>query len=194
MELTRAFFAVPLPDPLRREIGKLQTRLREAGADVKWVEPANLHITLRFLGEIERPQLTAAREAVHPVATAAVPFAFGLGGIGAFPSPRAPRVVWLGIAAGAADLAALHQKISLSLAPHGFAAEGERFQPHLTMGRVRSERHLERLTLALAAERGLTFPPGDPVRSFLLLQSVLTPRGPVYTPLEHYPLGREEQQ
>src|SRR5947209_15246288 len=96
----RTFIALPLDDVQRRRVVALQQDLADAGGDVKWVEPENLHVTLLFLGEVDALEVVEVCRAVRGVAGATAPFSFGAAGVGAFPNLRRPRTVWVGVEEG----------------------------------------------------------------------------------------------
>ncbi len=186
--MIRAFIAVELPEALRQEVVDLQANLRSSGSDVKWVEVDNLHLTLKFLGNIEEPQFSALKEALAIPAKGFSPFTIYLEGIGAFPRTTSPRVVWIGISQGKEALIELAQAVEKSCSTLGFTPEDRPFSPHLTIGRVRSRDRLASLIkrLQVAEFRGGT--PAEVTR-LILFQSSLSPHGPTYTPLAEFPLG-----
>ncbi|MBI3323014.1 MAG: RNA 2',3'-cyclic phosphodiesterase [Candidatus Omnitrophica bacterium] len=184
----RAFIAVELPEALRQEVGLFQGELRSAGADVKWVDPANLHLTLKFLGPIAEDRVPSLIEALQRACAGLSPFALTLEGIGAFPRTTSPRVVWVGIQEGKEPLAALAGRVEEGCSRLGFPGEERPFSAHLTIGRTRSPQGVARLIkkLQVAEFRG-----GAPARAerVVLFQSALGPKGPTYTPLAEVPLS-----
>ncbi len=184
----RLFIAVPLPDQVRAALGQLQERLAEAQADIKWVEPANLHLTLKFLGETPEGQVPAITEALTVTARSVARVELGLGALGAFPSMASPRVVWVGLHEGAQPLAALAQQLERSGRALGWRQAERPFSPHLTLGRVRSPRGRAQLVHAL--RKAAWRPPSPwPAAAVTLYQSVLSSSGPRYTALAEAPLG-----
>lgn len=133
----RTFVAVELSADVRRRAGELIDLLRGASADVKWVEPHNLHLTLKFLDEVPLKDIPQVCNAVAAAATALPPFSLEITGAGAFPNADRPRTIWLGAGQGAAEMSQLHGRLEEALAELGFRKEHRRFQPHLTLGRVR---------------------------------------------------------
>jgi 2'-5' RNA ligase len=135
----RTFIAVEISPEVRARAGQLMARLGESGAKVKWVEPHNLHLTLKFLGDVDARDLPAVcgvvAEAVRDVPAFEIEFL----GAGAFPAAVRPRTLWLGVGRGSEGLIEVHERLERQLAGLGFRREGRRFQPHLTIGRVRSE-------------------------------------------------------
>jgi len=180
--MIRAFIAVELPEALRQEVAALVADLESSGADVKWVEVNNLHLTLKFLGNIEEAQLSSLKEALRASTLHLSPFAVSLEGIGAFPRTTSPRVVWVGVSQGSEDLIRLAHAVEQACSSLGFLVEDRPFSPHLTIGRVRSREQLASLIkkLQVAQFRGRA---PAPVAKLTLFQSTLSPHGPTYTPL-----------
>jgi len=134
----RSFIAVELPEEVRSGLLQLQAALRSAGHTfVKWVTPEGIHLTLKFLGNIS-PQKVAEITRVMEEASQAVSFfRLNVGGLGAFPNLRRPRVLWLGVGGEVDKLVVLQQRIDEGLVPLGFAREIRPFTPHLTLARLR---------------------------------------------------------
>ena len=186
--MIRAFIAVELPRTLQYEVAAFQTEFKKSGADVKWVEPANLHLTLKFLGEIEENRLAPIQEALGNAVGHRPHFTIHLEGIGAFPRTTSPRVIWVGVHEGGQELVALVQAVEQAASGVGFPPEERPFEPHLTIGRVRSPGGLAGLIKKLqVAEFRATS--SAPVTRLTLFQSLLSPKGPTYSPLAEVPLG-----
>ncbi len=183
----RSFVAVELDDAARRELARLEDQLRGTGADVKWVAPASLHLTLKFLGDVPAGDLPAVTRALGEALEGVAPFALVLSGLGAFPSVSGPRVVWVGVAEGRETLAGLASRIEMALEPLGFPRESRGFSPHLTLGRCRSSRGVAELKAALVARKDFRGP-RIAVDRVMLLSSELRPAGPVYAPLAVFAL------
>jgi 2'-5' RNA ligase len=184
----RCFVAVLLPEPVRARLAAAAAELRRTAGAVSWVRPENLHLTLRFLGSVEEAALGAIREALDEAGRATAPFALTLGGLGVFPTLRAPRVVWAGVRDGAASLARLHGALETALARRGVPSEGRAFHAHVTLGRVRDVRGGAALGAALAGR------PPEPlgevgVEALHLMRSELDPRGARYSVLARAALG-----
>jgi 2'-5' RNA ligase len=187
----RLFVAVNLPDDLRSALGRLVDRL-PAGHGVRWVPPGNVHLTLRFLGEVspdrveEIETLLSAAAARHPA------FTLTAQGVGAFPDLRRPRVVWVGIGPpeSIGTLDALHRDLEDGFADLGFGREGRPFRPHLTIGRVRDRRGRRR-TFPRGWIEGAAFPAAPfSVDAIDLMESRLEPAGARYRRLHRALLGR----
>jgi len=187
MEKTRCFIAVPLTPEVRAAAAALQEELRASGAEVRWVAPSHFHLTLKFLGEISPPEVEVVQEICADVALRTPAFRLHLRGVGAFPNLRRLRVVWIGIAEGATELAALATDLDHRLAEWGFPPEDRPFRAHLTVGRGRSARRQADLAARVAAQadRDVGW---LPVSQFVLMKSELRPDGPRYSVLGEYTL------
>lgn len=188
MSAVRAFVAVRLDEATGASLGAEIERLRGVVRDVAWVAPDNLHVTVKFLGEVAEALLGPAGDALAPVAAAAPPFDLVVDGLGAFPSAARARVVWAGTRDGSAALGRLAVAVDAALAPLGFAAEARPFTAHVTLGRVRVPRRVPALETALAAA------PGGPygtvrVERLSLMRSDLAPGGARYRELRRLPLA-----
>jgi 2'-5' RNA ligase len=154
--------------------------------DVAWVAGDNLHLTLKFLGGVETERLEALAGAVRAAAASCDPFELNVEGLGAFPSPSRPRVLWAGVHEGAGPAAELARRIDDALAPLGCAREARTFAAHVTLGRVREPR--ANLALAAALARDESFG-RQRVERVTLMRSELSPRGARHSELAAAPLG-----
>jgi len=190
--LIRSFLAIELPKTTLERIAKLQAELKESRVDVRWVSPENIHLTLKFFGNIEESRIDEIVEGVKEPIRACVPFFLQLQGMGAFPHLKDPRVIWVGLVDEGNVLAPLHKEIERRLERLGFPSEGRPFQPHLTLGRLKSSRGKDELIWRI--ERHTDEPFGAfPVERVVLFRSDLRPAGPLYTALrEVRPEGRGE--
>jgi len=183
MARTRTFIAVAIDDEILDNVTTLQTDLAKCGAEVKWVEPASMHITLLFLGEVEDRELHSVCRAVKEVAAREPAFALRVAGVGAFPTPRRPKVAWAGITDGADELKLLHDKLEARMMDLGcYRTEERGYTPHLTLGRVKGE--ADGMTLAPELAKRLTWSGGRMlIDEVLVFSSELERSGPVYTVL-----------
>ena len=173
----RLFIALNLPKKERQRIIRAARPLREEELPVRWVDVDNLHMTLKFLGEVRPNAVDGITEIIGRVASATQTFSVDFAGFGAFPTIRKPRVIWLGVDASA-ELRCLKQDIEWGLADVGFDPETRAFHPHLTLGRADS-------TYGAGAFRGLdefvadmSFDGELKVRSIDLMQSSPSKSGP----------------
>jgi len=193
----RLFVAVNLDDSLRQSVADTEQRLRAAGADVKWVRADSLHITLKFLGWVDDDVVPQVAQAIAQAVQGQPPFLLSLAGLGGFPTPTAPRVIWVGIEEGAAELAGLGQRMEQAMEPLGFEREEREFSPHVTIGRCRSAAGRPQLIAAMQRERDRRFGQMQVLR-VELMRSDLRPTGPIYTSQRAFELeggasGRQER-
>ncbi len=154
--------------------------LAKTGADLKLVKPQNIHLTVRFLGNISLPMVDAIHEEMKQVSFA--PFEVELRGLGAFPRLSYPRVVWAGIKKGADELVKIFEQLEPRLRGLGFKPDMKGFSPHLTIARVRSGRNKAQLAKLVGELENYDFG-AVKAECLRLKKSVLTPRGPIYTTL-----------
>lgn len=184
----RAFVAANLDPGLKRAIALVQEQLRATRADVGWVRPENLHLTLKFLGQVAEASVQTIAEAIEAAALGDGSFRLVFAGLGAFPQPRSARVIWVGVDEGAQGLAGLQARLEAQLEPLGFPREARPFTAHLTLGRVRGPARREQLAAAL------TSMPAGPLGEMLLdrielMKSELRPEGACHSVLRTFPLG-----
>jgi len=190
-EPVRSFIAVELSSELIRRLKDYQAGLGAARLRcVKWVDPGAIHLTLKFLGNVDRGRLEAVKDAAAGVARAYSSMQLTTGGLGFFPGPQRARVFWLGLEGDIQELVRLQQDIDRAMAKLGFEKENRPFTAHLTLARLRDEcSSAERLEFT-GMVGATVFKPGPPVpvRAVALMRSQLTPRGPIYTRLAEFPL------
>lgn len=191
-ESIRAFICIEVPDSIRSRAGDLQRRLQSIGADVSWVKPSNLHLTLKFLGHISPAKLGEARAALERAVRSSGQFEIEVSGTGCFPSPRSPRVLWIGLGRVPDQLTKLREAIESEMEAIGFAREPKPFSPHLTIGRLKSGRNAARLAQELLAA-GFE-PERFTARQVILMRSDLRPTGAIYTPQAAMPLPETPRQ
>ncbi len=181
----RAFIAVNLPETITKGLNSMQRQMEKTKADVSWVRPKSLHLTLKFLGEIDNAQLAMLKENLPAVCGKHTRFGIDISCLGAFPDLAFPRIIWAGIGANADKLTALAVEIESALTAAGFAPEARPFAAHITLGRVRSNRGRKELSAALENIKGQpqTMQLAFPVDSLTLYKSTLTPAGPLYETL-----------
>ena len=175
-----------LPDDLRQRLATEIQRLRPHAASVAWVAPANLHVTLKFLGQVDEARAPAVADALRSASARHRAFDLALRGLGAFPSPTRPRVLWAGLEDDAGALAALADAIDACCGELGFPRETRPFAAHVTLGRVREPTRRPQLGEALA--RPVDFG-RVAVARVSLMRSELSPRGARYSELAAAPLA-----
>lgn len=184
MEQLRSFIAIELPDEVKRRLRELQAQLKAGGpTPVKWVEPDNIHLTLKFLGNVAADRIDEIAAAMTEAMRGTSPFKLEVTELGVFPNPRRVQVIWVGLGGEVDKLASLQQRIESSLKRLGFPPENRRFTPHLTLARLRDRatpQERERLG-QLITETELDTAQSFSVDSVNLMKSQLTPEGPIYT-------------
>jgi RNA 2',3'-cyclic 3'-phosphodiesterase len=185
MSRLRAFIAVELPIEIRQNIQHATSNFRrDTGSLIRWVAMENMHLTLKFLGDIPSANVEVVTQMIHAQADSFNCFDIHLTGIGSFPSPKRPRVIYIGIHAPAA-LEAFQRQLESAARRLGYTAEERAFAPHLTIGRVRQRiRADEQQRLRRALEESTIDSLGTArVNSVHLYKSDLKPNGPIYTKL-----------
>ncbi|MCE9646159.1 MAG: RNA 2',3'-cyclic phosphodiesterase [Chloroflexi bacterium] len=193
MGLLRAFIAIELPQHLQVSIEKQTARLHQTLGDqvIRWVPTHNMHLTLKFIGDISTSHVDFLKQLIAQEAASHPQFDLQIGGLGSFPTPRRPRILWAGLHAPA-DLVSLQNGIEMGTARLGYDRQERPFSPHLTLGRVRqniTEMDMQKIRAALDTIQlgniGTTR-----VDSVHLIKSDLHPDGPVYTKLFSAPLSK----
>jgi 2'-5' RNA ligase len=184
MEQVRCFIAVELPEEIRAGLSRLQAKLKSGNQfSVKWVDPYSVHLTLKFLGNVNADMTSQITEAMGEAAQGVSPFHLEIKGLGVFPNLRRVQVVWVGVSGEVDKLLQLQKGIESNLARLGFAPEPRAFTPHLTMARVRDQaspderQRLGELIASTKFEAGYTFP----VNAVSLMRSQLTREGAIYS-------------
>ena len=184
----RLFVGINFPKKQRAKMHRAARPLRERDLPVRWVDPDNFHVTLKFLGEVRREQVEGVTNAIERAAASTEPFQTGIGGFGAFPTVRKPRVIWLGVGASP-ELRCLKQDLEWALGDAGFPAETRSFHPHVTLGRARDSggagafRDLDDVFASLEFEDELK------IRSVDLIRSRMSREGPRYSVVASARLG-----
>ncbi len=188
MPKIRSFLAIELPPAITKGLERVQGDLKRSHADVKWVEPSRIHLTLKFFGNIDEGACDEIMDAVAKASSGVKPFTLVVKGLGAFPNTRNPRVIWLGIEDGGGALKPLKRAIDERLGEIGYPREEREFKAHLTLGRARSGKGRTEL---LDRMEGLyhTVLGEFLVERLVLFKSDLKPTGPMYTELRAVKLG-----
>ncbi len=188
----RAFLAVSLDSPVRSALADIVSQVRGVGAaGVALARPDSIHLTLKFLGDVSKPQVDSVERAIR-VAVSGIPqLGLTLGRAGVFPSSRSPRVLWIGLEGDLDGLEDLQRSVEEATAGLGFARERRGFSPHLTIGRVRNGARPEEARRAVEALIAAEVPAAVrlDVRSIDLVRSILLPSGAIYERLAQFPLA-----
>ena len=187
--LVRAFIAVEISRDVRTAIERLVRQMQSPSVNVKWVDTENLHLTMKFLGDVETIRIAEVCRAVERAVAGQKPFPLEIAGAGAFPRSSRPRTLWLGCTCGGDAMRQLHADVENELAELGFAREGRKFEPHLTIGRVRGG-HDAAGDLARNIDEHADYAAGQiTVTELVLFSSQLHREGPIYTALGRSRLG-----
>lgn len=191
--MTRAFVAVLLGDQAKKAVAAQINRLRPLSKAVVWVPPANLHVTLRFLGDQTEQQLRDVMMALQEAAEGVSAFTMRLRGLGAFPGLEHPRTIWVGVSDGSAEVKHLQSRVAEALARHGTPIEPGVWQAHVTIGRIPAQRRWRREGVAemrsgLMRSVATTFGKTS-VTSIELMRSDLSASGARYTGIASVPLS-----
>jgi 2'-5' RNA ligase len=187
----RCFIAIEIEEEIRKEIARVQQRLKKElrgnESGIKWVPPENIHLTLKFLGNVSDQDIPEICNAVSRAASEFQPFSFGVGTCGSFPPNRPARVLWIGINQGQPELKQLAKRVDHWVNKLGFPLEKRAFSGHLTLARIRQP-NVGKAVLRVAEQTTIETLGQQTVSAITVFQSDLRPGGPIYTPLHHVPL------
>jgi 2'-5' RNA ligase len=186
-ETIRTFIAFALPDTILSALGCVQEGLRTCGVKAKWVRLQGIHLTLKFLGDIEAHQVNPVADKMAEAARGMNPFLLAVKGIGVFPNIRRPRVIWAGLDGDLKPLGGLQRNIDRALSELGFAREKRSFKGHLTLGRFKGRTDSRQVARALE-EFSEFETPTFTAQQLVLFKSQLEPTGAVYSQLKQVPL------
>jgi len=179
MSTFRGFIAIDIK--VTSQIITFEKEIAKTGADVKLVEPGNIHITVKFLGDTDENHIDAIEQSIKESALAVKPFPIILKGTGVFPNQNYMKVIWIGIN-DEGNIETIARAIDEKLEPLGFKKESRGFSPHLTIGRVKTARNKDQLLKVIGNYNAVEFTIQN-VQSITLKKSELTPNGPIYTTL-----------
>jgi len=192
MDKLRIFIAIPLPESLLNRLGDVQHRLqgKVPHRSVRWVGLEGIHLTLKFLGDTPRSEIAKIQEALTVVARNVPSFVATAGGLGCFPNPGRPRVIWVGVDEQSGRLKMLVRAVDEAMTSLGYKPERHGFTPHLTLGRVRRQASQEGRGQISKAITGTRVGELETFRAdrIELIRSELKPSGAEYTTLMAFPL------
>jgi len=183
----RLFFGVDLPASLKEKIHRFLSPQRKKFNSLKWVEKENLHITIKFLGEVKEERLSKISEQITNAFKGLRNFELTLGDFGSFPEKGGLRVLWIGVDSGAEEMKKIHKILEKALSKLGFENEKREFVPHLTLARSRKNSKLDFRELGL---KKLQLPPFT-VKEIVLFESILKPEGPIYKKIKIFNLSND---
>lgn len=187
MTEVRTFIAITMTNEIKESLSNIQTELKKAEADVKWIEPQWLHITLKFIGNVLIGQLESICQIVLESTSDSAQFQLSLSSLSAFPNLSSPKIIWVGVDKGREECIQLSKRIDNNLNKLGFPVESKGFLPHLTLGRVKSPCGRNELSKLMAELQTKSFGQMS-VSAVEVMGSQLTPKGAIYTTLRELEL------
>jgi 2'-5' RNA ligase len=184
----RSFIAIELPDLVKLALAALQLDLKKCGADIRWVKSENIHLTLKFLGNVDGKKIENIVKHMEGACADYSNFNLEISGAGVFPNIRSPRIFWAGIKV-TDTLSELYREIDQKMASLGFEQEKRKFAPHLTLGRFRSVKGKAALVDKIEAHKNDLFGEID-VRTISLMKSDLSSAGAKYSRIAEVSLGK----
>lgn len=181
MIVMRVFIAITLSEQIRSGLCNTTAAVRKIDSGIKWVRPENIHLTLKFLGDVKENSVDDIIDAMNHAADNQAKFELSIGGAGAFPNLKRPKVMWVGINKGKSQMIDLASQVDFHLSQLGFEKEKRQFSPHITLGRVKYLKNIDQVTNQFSD----LFKHNEAmiVENIQLIQSVLNPSGAEYTPL-----------
>lgn len=189
-QTVRTFVAVEIDEAIRRAAGKLVEELRTASADVGWVAPQNMHLTVKFLGDVTAEKIPQVCDTVAQAVAGVGPFDLEIRGVGAFPNVARPRTLWVGTGGGEAQLNLLAKRVETALVEMGFAREDRPFHGHLTLGRIRRPNQALAALAPMLKQRADLILGQTTVHEVVVFSSQLQRGGPIYEELHRASLKK----
>ncbi|GCE13211.1 RNA 2',3'-cyclic phosphodiesterase [Tengunoibacter tsumagoiensis] len=192
--MTRTFIALEMNKEVQRYLTEVIRQVARSFPAIRWVDPATIHLTLAFLGELDDEQVAHAIQISEQVAQQSTAFSYRLSRLSSFGASHQPRVLWMGIEEPSRNLHRLHQALNQELEKCGFALDTRPFSPHLTLARLKAPlppSELQRLQeLLQGPQTGLISSQSYPIHALHVVKSELRPQGPIYTLLKSCPFQR----
>lgn len=179
----RLFIAIELSSETQEQLSQIQKQLKSSGADVKWVKPENIHLTLKFLGETKVSLVEDIKNVIREAAEQFEKFEFHLNELGAFPKITSPRAIWVNAFEPTGIIGKIVLMLEEKLEKLGFTKTTRGFTPHITIGRVKSSDGRINLVEKLRQAK-ISQPQSQKVDKLTLFKSTLTPSGPIYEVLQ----------
>lgn len=189
-ESIRCFVAIEIPDRIQVILSEVQSEFRQKITRASWTRNGNYHLTLKFLGDVEKSSINEINSTIASIAGNHRPICIEIGSIGTFPNLYRPRVLWVGLTQGANKITTLANAVIRELGKLGYPSEN-RFHPHLTLARLKENVNMKTCTELFKKFETIAGTLIN-VNHITLVRSELRPSGAVYTPLHIYPLGKEK--
>ena len=184
--MTRTFIAIELPHGIKKEIAGFQENIASSGFPVRWIPVKNIHITLKFIGEIPESLVQQIERDILTSPPMCEPFTVKIGGTGVFPNLKRPRIFWVGIAAGGHEIQLLSSALEEQLFSLGIPKEERKFRAHITIGRFRHQRHMK--TIQEFVSQNILNAGEFQVEKIVLMKSTLRPSGAEYSVVKEHSL------
>jgi len=184
----RTFIALELSDGAKQELVRLEETFKQADADVKWVAPESIHLTLKFLGSIPEEKVPDITACLKKIISDKTSFDVVLGVVGVFPGWDRAKVLWAGISDGAEHVKDIADEVSAAMESEGFEKETRDFRPHVTIGRIKSAKNRDKLKKIVESTK--VNPVSSRISSIILFRSDLSKTGAVHTPIAVCEFGR----
>jgi len=183
----RTFTAIEIPEVLQHRVTQFTARY-QGWDEYRWTPQHHLHITLNFLGDITQQEIASVCRHLEAQIAISEPFQVELAGMGAFPKPDRPRILWLGVAAGAKAITQIHDRVQNSLQSLGLDADRQKFSPHATLARLKKKRRFSPDVAAEIAQQSQRQFGSFDVSEIVIFESILERSGPRYQPLSRVKL------
>jgi len=184
----RVFVAIEIDSEIKNKLSEYLSKLKRTGADVKWVSPENIHLSLKFIGYIETETIINLSGIINEAVSGIGPFSISIGNIGAFPSLKKPRVIFACVQERANNLLRIYENLDKGVEQLGIQKESKKYVGHITLGRVKSQKNISKLKNTLNSGTECYFGL-EKVTSLSLMRSKLTPTGPIYSRLNNFILN-----
>lgn len=185
----RTFIAIEIPENIKKELIEAQNKLKGSGVEAGWTRPEGIHLTLKFLGEVDESRIPEIMAALTQAIQGHTAFRIKISGAGAFPNLRNARVAWIGVAGALMNLAALQKSVEASMASLNFEPEERAFTPHLTLARIKFIRSRDAWLKAFEQIKDIQLPEFE-VTGVSLMKSELRRTGAIYTEVGRVELGK----
>ncbi len=176
----RLFLAIDIPNSVREKVSEAQNHYKALSLDAVWVKPANMHLTVKFLGDTPSALIPAIKNRIAEIADGTPPFSLMIGNAGVFPNASRPRVLWVGLENREGRLDSFKARVENEMVALGFPPDKKKPVHHLTLGRIKSNKNKEGLKKAVQSAQPIQMDPFE-VSSVQLIKSELTPKGSIYT-------------
>jgi len=186
--MIRSFIAIDIPKEIKNKIAKIQMELQQILPKVSWVNPPNIHLTLKFLGDVASNRIPSITGAIRHTVQNQVPFNMKLSSISAFKNFSYPTILWIGISTDPAPIVKLAKNLNSSLNCFGFPQESRKFIPHLTIARIRNNISLTKFASHFDAYNNINHTPVS-VKQISLIKSKITSEGAIYKKLQTIQFG-----